>query len=50
MGLLFYLWHITVKTMENIHFVCYFKKKYISQTFLIVKIDTYVKLNTFNYL
>ena len=33
-----------------VHFVCYFEKIIISQTFLIVKMDTHVKLNTFSYL
>ena len=33
-----------------VHFVCYFEKITISQTFLIVKMDTHVKLNTFSYL
>ncbi len=33
-----------------VHFVCYFEKITISQTFLTVKMDTHVKLNTFSYL
>ena len=33
-----------------VHFVCYFEKIIISQTFLIVKMDTHVKLNSLLYL
>ena len=33
-----------------VHFVCYFEKITISQTFLIVKMDAHVKLNYLSYL
>ncbi len=33
-----------------VYFVCYFEKITISETFLIVKMDTHVKLNYFSYL